>query len=281
MASKPEQQSANKVFGGWNRRYKHRSQVLGCEMTFTVFFPPSSAQKLSVLYYLSGLTCNDENVIQKSGCQRKAAELGIAFVAPDTSPRGLNIEGEDESWDFGSGAGFYLNATRPKWKQYRMYDYIISELPQALDQIGGLDTSKASIMGHSMGGHGALVLGLRNPQLYQSISAFSPICNPSNVPWGEKAFSGYLGDNEEDWKQYDATELAKGYSGPQRDILIDVGTGDNFLEKQLKPEALENAAKANKALQCRVRLQEDYDHSYFFMSSFIDDHIAHAAKHLK
>ncbi|KAK9793993.1 hypothetical protein WJX73_000375 [Symbiochloris irregularis] len=281
MGGKVEKQSETKVFGGWNRRYKHDSSVLGCSMTFTVYFPSGSNSKLPVLYYLSGLTCNDENVIQKSGCQRAAAQHGIAFVAPDTSPRGLSIEGEDESWDFGSGAGFYLNATQDKWKQYRMYDYITKELPEVLGQFDELDTSNAAITGHSMGGHGALVIGLRNPEQYKSISAFAPICHPVQVPWGEKAFGNYLGSNKEEWKQYDATKLAKSYKGPQRDILIDQGSKDNFLQNQLQPEHFEKAAAGNQALQCTLRMQEGYDHSYFFMASFMDDHIAHAAKHLK
>ncbi|CAL8462943.1 g2477 [Coccomyxa elongata] len=279
-----ELQKSNKMFGGWNRRYSHESRELGCAMTFTVFYPPAAESgKVPVIYYLSGLTCTDENVIQKSGIQRKAAEEGVAIIAPDTSPRGLNIPGESDSWDFGVGAGFYLNATQPTWKNWRMYDYISKELPSVLQSFKELDASNAAIMGHSMGGHGALTLGLRNPQLYKSISAFSPICNPIQVPWGQKAFSGYLGDNQEEWKQYDATELVQSYSGPPRSILIDVGTADDFLEKQLKPENFAKAAAAHggSSVKLQLRMQDGYDHSYFFMSTFVDDHVAFHAKALK
>ncbi|EIE27284.1 S-formylglutathione hydrol [Coccomyxa subellipsoidea C-169] len=279
-----ELQKSNKVFGGWNRRYAHKSEELGCTMNFSVFFPPAAeSQKVPVVYFLSGLTCTDENVMTKSGIQRKAAEEGVAIIAPDTSPRGLNIPGESDSWDFGVGAGFYLNATQPTWKNWRMYDYITKELPSVLEKFEELDLSNAAIMGHSMGGHGALTLGLRNPQLYKSISAFSPICNPTQVPWGQKAFSGYLGDNQEEWKQYDATELVKAYNGPPRSILIDVGTKDDFLEKQLKPESFAKAAasQGGSSIKLQLRMQEDYDHSYFFISTFVADHLAHHANALK
>ncbi|CAK0784983.1 hypothetical protein CVIRNUC_008188 [Coccomyxa viridis] len=272
---------AAKIFGGWNRRYKHKSDVLGCDMTFTVFYPPAcESSPVPVLYFLSGLTCTDENVTTKSGIQRKAAEEGIAIIAPDTSPRGLKIEGDSDSWDFGEGAGFYLNATQPKWKQYRMYDYIIKELPSILKQFKELNIAEASITGHSMGGHGALTIGLKHPDLFKSISAFSPISNPISVPWGQKAFSGYLGDDKESWRQYDATELVKGYKGPSRKILIDVGTKDDFLENQLKPDVLAKAAPGTP-VSVDLRLQDGYDHSYFFISTFIDDHVSHAAKALK
>ncbi|KAK9907708.1 hypothetical protein WJX75_008553 [Coccomyxa subellipsoidea] len=280
----PDLQKSTKAFGGWNRRYSHKSEELGCTMNFTVFYPPAAESlKVPVIYFLSGLTCTDENVMTKSGIQRKAAEEGVAIIAPDTSPRGLNIPGESVSWDFGVGAGFYLNATQPTWKNWRMYDYITKELPSVLQKFKELDLSNAAVMGHSMGGHGALTLGLRNPQLYKSISAFSPICNPSQVPWGQKAFSGYLGDHLEEWKQYDATELVKDYSGPPRSILIDVGTADDFLEKQLKPENFANAAATHRSssIKLQLRMQDGYDHSYFFISTFMDDHIAHHAKALK
>jgi S-formylglutathione hydrolase len=281
-AARPELQKQNKHFGGWNRRYKHSSQVLGCDMNFTVYFPPAAEQgKVPVVWYLSGLTCTDENVIQKSGVQRKCAELGLALIAPDTSPRGLNIEGEDESWDFGTGAGFYLNATQDKWKQYRMYDYITKELPAVLQHLSELNLQKAAIMGHSMGGHGALVLGLRNPDKYASISAFAPISNPVSVPWGKKAFSGYLGSDESQWKQYDASELLKQYSGPRRHILVDVGTSDDFLKEQLTPEALTQAASGKDNVEVDLRLQDEYDHSYFTVATFIDDHIELHAKALR
>lgn len=252
-------------------------------MTFTIFFPPSaSAGKVPIIYYLSGLTCTDENFITKSNAQKKASQEGVALIAPDTSPRGLNIEGEAESWDFGVGAGFYLNATVDKWKNWRMYDYITKELPSLLSQhFHSLDTSKASIMGHSMGGHGALVIALRNPQMFKSVSAFAPIVNPSVVPWGIKAFSGYLGEEDKEaWKEYDATELMKSYSGPQLPLLVDVGTSDSFLERELKPQNFA-AACEEKGYPLRLRMQEGYDHSYYFISTFMDDHIELHASQLK
>ncbi|KAG2482418.1 hypothetical protein HYH03_018653 [Edaphochlamys debaryana] len=279
-----EEISANKQFGGWNRRYKHKSKSLGCDMTFTVYFPPAAASgKVPVLYFLSGLTCNDENFIIKSGAQRAAAARGVALVAPDTSPRGLGVEGEAESWDFGVGAGFYVNATQDKWKNWRMYEYVTEELPALLASaaLGSpLDLGRASVFGHSMGGHGALVAGLRNPQKFRSISAFSPICNPCNAPWGVKAFTGYLGADRESWKAYDASELMKGFTGSSKPpVLVDTGSADKFLVEQLKPEALEAAANAS-GYPATVRLQEGYDHSYFFISSFVDEHIAFHADHL-
>ncbi|KAK2078022.1 hypothetical protein QBZ16_003890 [Prototheca wickerhamii] len=249
-------------------------------MTFSVFHPPAADKNpVPVLYYLSGLTCTDDNVMQKSGVQRIAAELGVAVIAPDTSPRGLGIEGEDESWDFGTGAGFYLNATQEKWRQYRMYDYVVKELPMLLAEFSDLDLSKASITGHSMGGHGALTIALKNPEVFKSVSAFSPIVNPCAVPWGQKAFNGYLGDDKEAWKQYDATELVKAYSGPQLAVLIDQGTGDNFYPTQLQPEAFAESAKGK--LDLELRMQEGYDHSYYFISTFIEDHVRFHAKFLK
>lgn len=279
---KPELIKTNKMYGGYNKRYSHDSEVLGCKMVFTVYYPPQAAQaQVPVLYYLSGLTCNDENFIQKAGAQRSAAKHGIALVAPDTSPRGLGVPGEADSWDFGVGAGFYVDATQPKWAQWRMYSYVTKELPQVLRSLPELNVDKASMMGHSMGGHGALVIGLRNPGDYASISAFAPICNPINVPWGHKAFSGYLGDDREAWKQYDATQLLGSYAGPCRSILVDTGTADDFLAVQLKPEALEAAAAAaGDKVKLVSRMQDGYDHSYFFIATFMDDHIEHHAKAL-
>lgn len=273
----------NKMFGGLVRRYQHQSEELGCSMNFTVFFPPAAAaggSKVPVIYYLSGLTCTDENFTQKAGAQRKAAELGVALVAPDTSPRGLGIEGEDDGWDFGTGAGFYLDATVPKWQRYRMYSYITRELPAVLRATAAeLDLENASIMGHSMGGHGALTIALKNPAAYKSVSAFAPICNPTQVPWGHKAFAGYLGEGwEAAAEQHDATLLAKRYNGPQLPVLMDTGTDDEFLKTQLHPWAFEEAARGKLAVQSRM--QEGYDHSYFTIATFIDDHIAFHAKHL-
>lgn len=280
--SAPQLVKSNKMFGGWVRKYKHQSAELGCEMVFSVFFPPAAAvqgAQVPVVWYLSGLTCTDDNFIQKAGAQRHAAELGLALVAPDTSPRGLGIEGEDDSWDFGTGAGFYVDATADKWKNYRMYSYILRELPQVLRTLPGLDLDNASICGHSMGGHGALVMALKNPGAFKSVSAFAPICNPTQVPWGQKAFAGYLGDGwQEAGKAYDATELVKGYSGPQLPVLMDTGAADEFLQTQLHPWAFEEAAKGK--LQLTSRMNEGYDHSYFTIASFVTDHLDFHARYL-
>jgi len=274
--------SCQKSFGGWHKRYRHRSTVLNCTMTFAVYLPPQVEQgeKLPVLYWLSGLSCTDENFMQKAGAQRMAAELGIIVVAPDTSPRGAEVPGDpDGGWDFGLGAGFYLNATQAPWdRHYRMHDYVVHELP-ALIEANFQVSAKRGISGHSMGGHGALVCALRNPGRYQSLSAFAPIANPMTVPWGEKAFSRYLGEDRLAWREWDASQLmAK--ATEQLPILIDQGDRDDFLLTQLKPETLRSAATAaNHPLT--LRLQAGYDHSYYFIASFIDDHLRHHAKALK
>ena len=273
--------SANKSFGGWHKQYTHRSTALNCDMRFAIFLPPQIAQgqQVPVLYWLSGLTCTDENFMQKAGAQRLAAELGMAIVAPDTSPRGDDVPDDAEgSYDFGLGAGFYLNATKAPWhRHYRMYEYVVSELP-ALIEANFPVTAQRAISGHSMGGHGALTIGLKNPERYSSISAFSPITNPMNCPWGQKAFTGYLGNNQEDWAQYDTTELMKA-SQAHLPALVDQGTQDNFLAEQLKPQALLDAAE-QVGYPLELRLQEGFDHSYYFISSFIDDHLRFHAKHL-
>ena len=269
--------ASNVCFGGEHRRYRHRSQVLDCDMELAVFLPPSAlgdkAVPVPALYWLSGLTCTDRNFMEKAGAMRRAAELGLAIVCPDTSPRGVNLPGEDESYDFGAGAGFYVNATREPWsRHYRMYDYVVSELPGLLEQSLPL-TDRRSISGHSMGGHGALICALKNPGRYQSVSAFAPIANPSQVPWGRKAFSGYLGDDEESWKEWDATLLIPGAT-ERLPLLVDQGTADQFLEEQLAPEALAEACeKAHHPME--LRMHPGYDHSYFFIASFIDDHLDH------
>lgn len=275
-------------FGGLLRKVTHFSTALNCEMRTNVFFPKealaNNGSKFPVLYYLSGLTCTPDNCTEKGFFQKYAAEEGIIVVYPDTSPRGCNLPGEDDAYDFGSGAGFYLNATAEPWnKHYHMYDYVASELPQVLSsQYPQLDTERASITGHSMGGHGALTLFLQNPGLYKSVSAFAPICNPTQCPWGEKAFGGYLASKEE-WTKYDASELVKNYKGPTPEILIDQGTADNFyVQKQLLPENFLEASKgSNFDGKVNLRMQEGYDHSYFFMASFAEDHVRHAAKYLK
>jgi S-formylglutathione hydrolase len=277
------QVSAQLCFGGKQICYKHQSQVLHCDMQFSVFLPPQAeTQAVPALYWLSGLTCTDENFSTKAGAQRVAAELGIALVMPDTSPRGDEVPDDpDGAYDFGLGAGFYVNATAaPYAKHYQMYDYIVSELPALLETELPL-SDKRAISGHSMGGHGALVIGLRNPQRYSSISAFSPICNPVNCPWGIKAFNGYLGDNQQQWQQYDASLLlAKADAKAVLPILVDQGSADNFYPAQLRTDSL--IAAAEKAgLAAEIRLHSGYDHSYYFIASFIEQHLRFHAKYLK
>ncbi len=267
-------------FGGWQDVYRHTSKVLGCEMTVGVYFPPQaeSGARLPVLYWLSGLTCTEQNFITKAGAQRYAAEHGIILVTPDTSPRGDDVA-DAEGYDLGKGAGFYVNATREPWaRHYRMYDYIVDELPEWVEADPAASDVR-SISGHSMGGHGALTIALRNPDRYRSVSAFSPIVAPSQVPWGEKAFSAYLGDDREAWKQYDATELVA-TAQEKLPILIDQGGADEFLDNQLRPQLLQ-AACENAGHPLELRIQPGYDHSYYFISSFIGDHIAHHAKAMR
>ncbi|MDR6093341.1 S-formylglutathione hydrolase [Stenotrophomonas sp. SORGH_AS_0321] len=265
-------------FGGWQDVYQHRSEVLDCEMKFAVYLPPQAAtQKLPVLYWLSGLTCNEQNFITKAGAQRYAAEHGLILVAPDTSPRGDDVA-DAEGYDLGKGAGFYLNATQEPWaRHYRMHDYIVDELP-ALIQAHFPATDARGISGHSMGGHGALVLALRNPGRYRSVSAFSPIVAPSQVPWGEKAFSAYLGTERSAWSQWDATELVA-TATERLPLLVDQGDADEFLGGQLQPQRLQAACEA-AGHPLQLRLQPGHDHSYYFIASFIGDHIAHHAKAL-
>lgn len=263
-------------FGGWQDVYRHRSQVLGCDMTLGVYLPPQAQDgaRLPVLYWLSGLTCTEQNFITKAGAQRYAAEHGIILVAPDTSPRGDDVA-DAEGYDLGKGAGFYLNATQAPWApHYRMYDYVVGELPALVEARFPASDARA-ISGHSMGGHGALVIALRNPGRYRSVSAFSPIVAPSQVPWGEKAFAAYLGQDRDAWLQYDATALVAG-AGERLPLLVDQGDADEFLEPQLRPQLLRDAcAAAGHPLQ--LRMQPGYDHSYYFIASFIDDHLRHHA----
>lgn len=269
-----KQLSVNKIFDGQQIQYVHQSDVLDCEMQFSIFLPVEAETKpVPVLYWLSGLTCTDQNFVTKAGAQQYAAEFGVAIVCPDTSPRGENIPDDpDGSWDFGLGAGFYLNATEKPWeKNYRMYDYILEELPDVVQANFALDAERQSIFGHSMGGHGALTIGLKNPQLYKSISAFSPIVSPTKCPWGKKAFSSYLGKGKKAWKQYDACELLK-KAKSHVPILIDQGEADDFLEEQLLTEnIIKTAEKSEYPMQ--VRFQPGYDHSYYFIASFVRDHI--------
>ena len=277
-----EKLSSNLCFGGEHHRYRHQSSTLNCSMEFAVFLPPQALQgeACPVLYWLSGLTCTDENFMQKAGAQRVAAELGIIIVAPDTSPRGEQVADDPEkAWDFGLGAGFYLNATEQPWQaHYQMHDYVVQELPALIEQQFKV-TDKRGISGHSMGGHGALVCAMRNPGRYQSISAFAPISNPVNCPWGEEAFSHYLGENRQTWKAWDACELMA-QAKEKLPTLVDQGTADSFLTEQLKPEVLAKIAKAAD-YPLKLRMQEGYDHSYYFIASFIEDHLHHHAKHLR
>ena len=275
-----KQISSARCFGGFQKVFEHQSSVLQCAMKFAIYLPPQiDTDKVPVLYWLSGLTCTEQNFITKAGAQRFLSSLGIALVAPDTSPRGCNIEGEDDSYDFGTGAGFYVDATEEKWKDnYKMYSYVTSELPELIQANFNVNPAKKSIFGHSMGGHGALICTLKNPGMYRSVSAFSPICNPLNCPWGQKAFAGYLGPDREEWKKWDATELVKTYKGPPFSyVFIDQGRADNFLsEGQLLPDNFVHSAQEG-GIPVVLRMQEDYDHSYYFIATFIEDHIRHHA----
>ena len=266
-------------FGGWQDVYRHRSEVLGCDMTVGVYLPPQVEQgPCPVLYWLSGLTCTEQNFITKAGAQRYAAEHGIILVAPDTSPRGEDVA-DAEGYDLGKGAGFYVNATQAPWaSHYRMYDYIVDELP-AWVEADPMASDRRAISGHSMGGHGALTIALKNPGRYRSVSAFSPIVAPTQVPWGQKAFAAYLGDDREAWKAWDTVELIR-QAREQLPLLVDQGDADEFLQGQLKPELLQ-AAAAEAGHPLTLRLQPGYDHSYYFIASVIGDHIAHHAAALK
>ncbi|KAJ4411731.1 hypothetical protein N0V82_008915 [Gnomoniopsis sp. IMI 355080] len=276
-------------FGGQLLKLSHNSSTTGTPMALNLYLPPAAAhhsQKVPLLIYLSGLTCTPDNATEKGFFQHAAAKHNIALLFPDTSPRGLNLPGEKDAYDFGEAASFYIDATAaPFDKGYKMETYLTKELPEALFGAYGdkLDKARVSITGHSMGGHGALTLYLKYPGAYKSVSAFAPIANPINCPWGEKAFSGYLGkENKEEWKKHDATELVKGWNkGTPLNMLVDVGTGDNFYkQKQLLPENFEKAVKDAGLEGLTLRYQEGYDHSYFFMASFSDEHVAHAAKYL-
>jgi len=275
-----KQVSETRCFGGRQLRFEHDSEVLNCTMQFSVFLP-LRAEKTEVpaVYFLSGLTCTDENFSTKAGAQRMATELGIALIIPDTSPRGDNVADDaDGAYDIGLGAGFYVNATEEPWKSnYQMYDYIVKELPELVEAELPVNDKRA-IAGHSMGGHGALVIGLRNSDRYTSISAFSPITNPTQCPWGEKAFSAYLGDDREQWKQYDAVEIIKS-KGQTLPIRVDQGLADGFLEEQLKPENLKDAINEVNG-GGTVHLHDGYDHSYYFISSFIEAQLRFHAKYL-
>jgi S-formylglutathione hydrolase len=265
----------NKCYGGRQLRYAHTSKVLGCEMNFSIYLPPQAEQgKVPVVYWLSGLTCTDENFVSKAGAQRYAAELGLAIVAPDTSPRGEDVPDDPEGdYDFGLGAGFYVNATQAPWsKHYHMYDYIVDELPALIAREFPVDASRVGISGHSMGGHGALTIALKNPGRFLSVTAFAPICSPMRCPWGEKALGGYLGPDREAWRAHDSTALLAA-SSERLPVLVDQGDADNFLEEQLHTPLLQQAAAAAD-YPMSIRMQPGYDHSYFFIASFIGEHLA-------
>jgi S-formylglutathione hydrolase len=287
MTTQMELLSEHACFGGVQRFYQHASSTIGLPMKFSVFLPPQTAiagagGKVPALIYLAGLTCNEETFMVKAGAQRLAAELGLALIAPDTSPRGANLPGDTDSWDFGVGAGFYLDATQAPWSQhYRMESYLTGELLPLLTAALPLNAGRIGIFGHSMGGHGALTLALRHPALFKSVSAFAPICAPSQCPWGRKAFSGYLGPDAGTWSAHDASALMAGlqaapYPGG---ILIDQGLADKFLPEQLHPHLFEAAcAQAGQALQ--LRRHAGYDHGYYFISTFMADHLNHHARQL-
>jgi len=274
--------SEQKAFGGTQGVYTHKARQTACAMEFSVYMPPDAANApVPVLYYLSGLTCTQDNVTTKGGFQRYAAEHDIAVVCPDTSPRGAGYDGEDDDYDFGTGAGFYVDATEAPWSEmYRMYSYVTEELPALIGSNFSIDTSNAAIFGHSMGGHGALTIALKNPEAYKSVSAYAPIVAPMQCPWGEKALAGYLGPDREAWKAYDATALIRSGHRIGSTILIDQGTADNFLDEQLKPQLFADACKeAGQAVD--IRMREGYDHSYYLMATFMGDHISHHARALK
>jgi S-formylglutathione hydrolase len=283
LTAAPELISRHLVFGGAVSFHRHAAAETACAMRFAVFLPPQAERRrVPVLWYLAGLTCTEETFMIKAGAQRVAAELGLALVAPDTSPRGVQLAGDSDAWDFGVAAGFYLDATEEPWaRHYRMYSYITRELAQVVERNFPIDSKRQGIFGHSMGGHGALTIGLKNPDRYRSISAFAPISAPMHSPWGQKAFTGYLGPDTGRWKEYDACELIRalpGVSG-RPPILVDQGLADTFLEQQLMPERLEQACK-DAGYPLTLRRQPGYDHGYYFISTFVEDHLRHHARAL-
>ena len=283
MTAAPEMLSRHRAFGGVVSFHRHTAAETACVMKFSVYLPPQAERrKVPALWYLAGLTCTEETFMFKAGAQRVAAELGLALVAPDTSPRGVPLPGDSDSWDFGVAAGVYLDAQAPPWSQhYRMYSYVTRELPALVEEHFPIDPKRQGIFGHSMGGHGALTIGLNSPERYRSISAFAPISAPMQCPWGQKAFTGYLGADRERWRQYDACELIRALptvSG-RPPLLVDQGLADQFLEQQLMPERLEQACK-DTGYPLTIRRQPGYDHGYYFISTFIEDHLRHHARAL-
>lgn len=281
-----EEIGSNLSFGGQQLRYRHHSNILNCDMTFSIYLPPQAKQApVPVLYWLSGLTCSDENFVTKAGAQQYAAEYGIAIVCPDTSPRGEGVPDDEESaYDFGLGAGFYINATEQPWAtHYQMYDYVVEELPALINAEFPVDGSKVAISGHSMGGHGALTVALKNPERYCSVSAFSPICSPINCPWGQKALSKYIGDESQGhWNSQDTVELVKTADDQLKQsmpVLVDQGDADNFLAEQLNTQLLIDTAE-QVGFPMQIRFQSGYDHSYFFIASLIGEHIRFHSNYL-
>ncbi len=271
--------SSSKSFGGIQSVHAHVSQACACEMTFALYLPPQAAQgKVPLLWYLSGLTCTHQNVMDKGEYRRTASELGVAILCPDTSPRGPEVPDEKDNWQFGQGAGFYVDATQPPYdRHYRMQSYLLSELPALVAQMAPLDMDRQAIFGHSMGGHGALTLALKNPGRFRSVSAFAPIVNPSTADWSRPAFTKYLGEDPAAWRAHDAVHLIEdGHRVPE--LLVDQGTADSFLQDGLKPWLLEEACR-DAGIPLALNMREGYDHSYFFISSFMASHIAwHAAR---
>jgi S-formylglutathione hydrolase len=283
MSAAPETLSRHHCFGGVVGFHRHDAAETSSPMRFSVFLPPQAERrKVPALWYLAGLTCTEETFMIKSGAQRVAVELGIALIAPDTSPRGVPIPGDSDSWDFGVGAGFYVDATQAPWsRHYRMYSWITRELPMLVEQHFPVDAKRQGIFGHSMGGHGALTIGLRNPDRYRSISAFAPIAAPMNCPWGQKAFTGYLGSDRDNWRAYDASELLRALPAVtgRPPLLVDQGMADAFLEQQLMPDRLEQACK-DSGYPLTLRRHAGYDHGYYFISTFVEDHLRHHARAL-
>ena len=282
-----EEIGSNLSFDGQQLRYRHHSNSLNCDMTFSIYLPPQAKQApVPVLYWLSGLTCSDENFVTKAGAQQHAAEYGIAIVCPDTSPRGEGVPDDEESaYDFGLGAGFYINATEQPWAtHYQMYDYVVEELPALINAEFPVDGSKVAISGHSMGGHGALTVALKNPERYCSVSAFSPICSPINCPWGQKALSKYIGDESQGhWNSQDTVELVKTADDQLKQsmpVLVDQGDADNFLAEQLNTQLLIDTAE-QEGFPMQIRFQSGYDHSYFFIASLIGEHIKFHSNYLR
>jgi len=283
VSTAPELLSRHPAFGGAVSFHRHAAAETACTMRFAVYLPPQAERRrVPVVWYLAGLTCTEETFMIKAGAQRVAAELGLALVAPDTSPRGVPLPGDSEAWDFGVGAGFYVDATEQPWaRHYRMYSYVTRELAELVERSFPVDAKRQGIVGHSMGGHGALTIGLRNPARYRSISAFAPISAPMQCPWGQKAFTGYLGTDPARWREYDASELIRALPSAtgRPPLLVDQGLADPFLVQQLLPERLEQACR-DAGYPLTLRRQPGYDHGYYFISTFIEDHLRHHARAL-